>query len=389
MLTLETIAFLRSPEGEVELAEAANFDLSGGSFLRELTQLRRRLPADLAAAVLEQTQLRRRAGHKFALAQRMLFTADGLEQSSGEVLAAHSAARYRSFGRVADICCGLGGDSLALARYAHVPAFDRDPIRLACAEHNAAVYGLGDRISFQLADVERLELPEVDAIFFDPSRRAGGRRIFSLAAYHPPVSLIERWLPRTSAIGVKVAPGVDHDEVVWECEQEFVAEGSDLKEGLLWFGSLATAARRATVLPDGRSLTGSSAAAPAPAEPLAWLYDPSPAVTRAGLVWELAALLSAGQLDPALAYLTAPALVETPFAQAFQIVEWMPFNLKRLKTRLRALGAGHVEVRRRGSPIEPEVLERRLRQEGPESYLLFLTRMQGQPIAIVCRRDPT
>jgi SAM-dependent methyltransferase len=386
LLTLETLAFLRSAEGRAELAAAAELDLGGASFLMELTRLRRRLPADRAAAVLDQTLLRRRALRKFALAQQMLFTAEGLEQASGEALAAHSAARFAPYGRVADCCCGLGGDSLALARHAQVLAFDRDPVRLACAEHNAAVYGLADKIRFRLADVEKLELSEVNAIFFDPSRRAGGRRIFSLAAYHPPVSLIERWQPYTGAIGVKVAPGVDHDEIVWECEQEFVAEGPDLKEGLLWFGPLATTTRRATMLPEGATLTAGSAAAPPMGEPSAWLYDPSPAVTRAGLVWELAALLKAQQLDPALAYLTGPTLAETPFAQAFRVLEWMPFNLKRLKARLRALGAGRVEVRRRGSPIEPEVLERRLRHEGHEPFLVFLTRMQGTSIAIVCRQ---
>jgi hypothetical protein len=385
LLTLETLAFLRSVEGAAELSAAAELDLGGTSFLNELTRLRRRLTADQAAAVLDQTLLRRRAARKFALAQQMLFTSDGLEQASGEALAAHSAARYASYDRVADLCCGLGGDSLALAHYTRVLAVDRDPVRLACAEHNAAVHGLSGKISFEFADVEKLELPHVGAIFFDPSRRSDGRRIFSLAAYHPPVSLVERWLPKVGAIGVKVAPGVDHDEVVWECEQEFVAEGPDLKEGLLWFGPLATGTRRATVLPAGVTMLARAAAPPPLGEPSEWLYDPSPAVTRAGLVWEVAAELNAHQLDPALAYLTSSGYVKTPFAQAFRVVEWMPFNLKRVKARLRALGAGRVEVRRRGSPIEPEALERRLRQDGSQSYLLFLTRMQGKPIAIICR----
>lgn len=384
-LTLETLAFLRSAAGTEALRSAAELDLTGASLLPDLMRLRRGLAPERAAAVLEQVGLRRRAATKFSLAAQMLFTAEALEQASGEAVAAHSAARYAGCARIADCCCGLGGDTLALARQARVAAYDRDAVRLACAEHNADVYGLAGRISFQLADVRQVAPPAADAIFFDPSRRADGRRIFSLDRYQPPVSLVERWLPTVPAIGVKVAPGVAHEDVIWECEQEFVAEGPDLKECLLWFGRLATTARRATVLPEAATLTASSPLPPpAASAPAGWLYDPSPAVTRAGLVWELAALLGARQLDPSLAYLTADALVETPFARAFPIEGWMPFNLKRLKARLRALGVGRVAVGRRGSPVDPVVLERRLRQDGPSKRDLFLTRLAGRSVVIIC-----
>lgn len=415
MMTLAALAYLRSPDGQAALAAGAGLDLDGGSLLRELTRLRQRLGPERAAAVVEQVMLRRRAAGKFSLASEMLFTSDGLEQASGELLAAHSAARYCGFSRVADCCCGIGGDTLALARESRVDAYDVDPLRLACAAHNAGVHGLADRIAFHLADVAQLDPTlqpsdrdefsggalfggalvggersgamkdeRIEAIFFDPSRRSGGRRIFSLLDYHPPVSLVERWLPAIPAIGVKVAPGVAHDEVTWECEQEFVAIGPDLKEGLLWFGPLAGASRRATVLPAGDTLVAGTPPEPPTGEPLAWLYDPSPAVTRAGLIWELAALLGAQQLDARLAYLTAPQRTATPFAHSYPIEEWMPFNLKRLKARLRALGVGRVEVRRRGAPIEPAELERSLRQEGGGERLLFLTRQQGRLIAIIC-----
>jgi hypothetical protein len=386
MASVAAIEYLRSPDGAAALKAAGGLDLQGAGLLRELTLLRRRLSAEQAAAVVEQVALRRRAAGKFSRSGEMLFTPEGLEQASGEQVAAHSAARYRGIGRVADCCCGIGGDTLALAQIATVDAYDIDPARLACAAHNAAVYGLEGRVTLHLADVTTADLPgRVEAIFFDPSRRSEGRRIFSLAAYHPPVTLVERWLPAVPAIGVKVAPGVARDEVVWECEQEFVAEGPDLKQGLLWFGPLAGAERRATILPSGGTLIDGDAPEPGRSEPLAWLYDPSPAVTRAGLVWVLAALLSAQQLDERLAYLTAGDRIDTPFARVYAVEEWLPFNLKRLRARLRTLGAGRIEVRRRGAPIDPADLERALRQEGDDRRLVFLTRLEGRLSAIICR----
>lgn len=391
MLALETLAFLRSSEGAAALAAAAGVDLGGASLLRELSRLRRQLTPARAAAVLEQADLRRRAATKFGLASQMLFTADGLEQATGETVSEHSAGRYAGCARIADCCCGIGGDLLALARRARVEAYDRDPVRLGCAEHNASIYGLSGRISFHLADVTAVDVTaagqsRVDAIFFDPGRRAGGRRIFDLDSYQPPVSLIERWRSFVPSIGVKIAPGVAHEDVIWDCEQEFVAEGQDLKECLLWFGPLATTARRATLLPGGATLIQGSTPPPDRAEePSIWLYDPSPAVTRAGLVWELAALIGARQLDPELAYLTGSEYVATPFARAYRVDEWMPFNLKRLRARLRALGVGRVIVRRRGSPVDPEILEHRLRRDGPEGRSLFLTRLNGRSIVVICR----
>jgi hypothetical protein len=393
--TSASIEYLQTPEGAGQLRSAAGIDVEGPALLRELTRLRRSLSADQAAAVIEQTALRRRAAAKFTHAAEMLFTVEGLEQASGESVAAHSAARYRGLSQVADCCCGIGGDLLALAKHARVAAYDRDPVSLACAKHNAAVHGLLSRVTCHLADVETLDLAPgsasslgkesgVEAIFFDPGRRSDGRRIYSLQQYVPPVSTLERWLPSVPAIGVKVAPGVAHDEVTWECEQEFVAEGPDLKEGLLWFGPLARAARTATVLPAGVSLTDGEAPEPEVSEPLGWLYDPSPAVTRAGLIWELALMLGARQLDARLAYMTGPECVDTPLARAYAVESWMPFNLKRLQARLRLLGAGKVEVHRRGAPIKPAELERQLRQEGADRRLVFLTRLRGRMIAITC-----
>ena len=55
-------------------------------------------------------------------------------------------------------------------------------------------------------------------------------------------------------------------------------------------------------------------------EPGAYLLDPSPAVTRAGLVEDLARLLGARKIDPRIAFLTADREVATPFARTLRVV---------------------------------------------------------------------
>lgn len=150
-----------------------------------------------------------------------------------------------------------------------------------------------------------------------------------------------------------------------------------------------TAARRATVLPGPHSLTGDPAqrAALAPA-PGAYLYEPDPAVLRAGLVGTLADHIGAAQLDETIAYLTSERRIESPFTRRWSVEDWMPFNLKKLRAYCRSRGIGRVAVKKRGSAIQPEDLIRSLRLQGELERVLVLTRLAGAPVVLVCRPSP-
>lgn len=61
----------------------------------------------------------------------------------------------RNGAHIADVACGSGDSSLALARAypgAHVDGFDIDPSAIAAAAHGAAEAGLADRVRFRVAD---------------------------------------------------------------------------------------------------------------------------------------------------------------------------------------------------------------------------------------------
>ncbi len=120
-------------------------------------------------------------------------------------------------------------------------------------------------------------------------------------------------------------------------------------------------------------------------EPRAWLYEPDPAVLRAGLVAALGARLDAAQLDPDIAYLTAGDYQSTPFARAWAVEDWFPFGLKKLRSYLRQRKIGRVTVKKRGSPLVPEALIQDLRLQGDEERVLFLTHLRGRPIVIIAR----
>ncbi len=398
-MDLSTFQALLRPAGQAALAAAAGLAPTEETFLAHLQRLGKAYPAELAKAALETAILRVKAAAKFTRAEAMYFTREALEQASGERISRYRAARYAGCAHAADLGCGVGGDSLGLAAVVPVVSgVDQDALRLAMAAENLAAYGLRERARWLQADLTTLPWPGADAFFFDPARRAGGRRKFSVRDYAPPLAQVRAWLAQAPAGGVKISPGVDLDELAeYDAEVEFISERGELKECALWFGPLRTAARRATLLPgpsaagaDGpaqpHTLVASPTARGAIGPPQAYLYEPDPAVLRAGLVTTLAEQLDARQLDPDIAYLTAPTRQPTPFARAYTIEEALPFQLKRLRERLRALRVGRVTVKKRGSPLEPEALIKQLRLEGPAERVVVLTHVAGRPWVLIGQR---
>ncbi len=405
-----TLAWLRSPAGAALLHQLAAQPLRDRDLLATVSHLRQHYPLPYARAAVEQTLLRQRAHGKIAHADQLFFIRAALEQASSAPVAAYRARLLPPASHIADMGCGIGGDSLVCAAHGHtVTAYDHDHDRLCVARANAAILGVAAQVTFVHADVRRTPPPAAATVVYcDPARRDGLRRHFTLAAASPPLPHVLAWLVQHPALLVKLSPGIDRAELDAVLQAagnppvscEFVALNGDLKECLLRCGTLAEATPRATLLhtapavPNApasyaatvHSMTATPAPTPPTSAPLAYLYEPDPAVIRAGLVAQLAASLGAAQLDPQIAYLTATHAQPTPFARVWRIREWLPFQRKRLRARLRALDAGEVTVKKRGSPLDTDALARELRGTGSTPLVVVLTHVEGTPAALVC--DP-
>ncbi|WP_430381939.1 class I SAM-dependent methyltransferase [Streptomyces bauhiniae] len=383
---LQGFTALRTDEGRALLDEVRG--TAPADELAVATRLRRTHPAGLVSAALGQARLRQRAEAKFGTedAQAMFFTPNGVEQSTRASVAAYRAERMRALGvtSVADLCCGIGGDALALARAGiRVLAVDRDPLTAAVARANAEVLGLGELIEVREADVTEVDTAGYDAVFVDPARRGGRGRIFDPEAYSPPLSWAVATALAAPRAALKIAPGIPHEAVPAEAEAEWISDGGDVKEAVLWFGTGSPGGVRATLLPGPRTLQGRGLPDPAVRPPGRYLYEPDGAVIRAHLVAEVAEELDGGLLDETIAYITADELRPTLYATAYEITDRMPFNVKKLKTLLRERGVGNLTVKKRGSAVEPEELRRKVKPQGPHAATVFMTRVAGAPTMLI------
>jgi hypothetical protein len=386
---------LLSPEGQSLLAEVV-LDTKQ-DVVKTVSRLRAAgHDPGLVATVLTQSKLRSRANFKFGeFANRMFFTEDGLEQASRLQVSALHAGRFRDAGftRVADLGCGIGSESLAMAAIdLEVVAVELDEVTAACAAYNLAPF---ENARVENADVTSIDLSGFEAQFFDPARRELGTgrekatRKFDPAQFSPNFDwILGEALKRPT--GIKLGPGHPHEAIPEDCEAQWVSVNGDLVELTLWFGPLARAgiARSALLITDGGTHElKSSEVAPAHAELREigeYLFEPDNAVVRSHLIGILADELSLGLIAPEIAYLTGDEPVSSPWLRGFRILESMAFDRKKLKARLQELGIGVLEIKKRGSDVVPETLRKELQLKGKRAATLIVTRVADSHRALIC-----
>jgi SAM-dependent methyltransferase len=373
-ITPSQARLLLSGEGRAAVALALALDLDDR--LRAAEEMRPL--GELGRLALDQALLKRKALAKHPDGDRLWWTAEALEQSTARPVAEHHAQRYAGERPVLDVGCSVGGDLLPLARVAPASGVDLDPARLLLARANAEELGL----QVGLAQADATSLSPTGLVFADPARRSTGRRRFDPAGWSPPLDLVLGW--PAAGLGVKVAPGIDYDDLPSSLEVEVVSLKGDVKEAVLWAGDLRRGIRRtATLLPSGATLASAGVGPPGVRPAGRYVLDPDGAVVRAHLVAELAALLDGWLLDPTIAYVSADAAEPTPFGRWYEVLEQFPFSLKELRIRLRARLVGSLTVKKRGTAVEPEALRQQLRLSGHLEATVILTRQQGRQVCLV------
>jgi hypothetical protein len=399
------------------LSDVARVVGEGGPAPSDLARWRRTESPELIAAAIDLVRARRSLAPRFPEAAAMLADRAGAAMASDAAAATAKARRIAGVRprELWDLGCGIGGDSMRLASIdglERLVLVDLDPARLAMARHNVGLVAPSLPVETIRGDAAELapEAAEGRLVHLDPARRdAAGRRSRArdLEDLEPGPQSIAAIIERSRHVVLKLGPGTDPDAMPrWpEPSVEYVARGRDLVQAVAWYGRSGgdpPGSRRASIAPDGPSLTGTpddsldpTVLGPPPQDvrdwlqrPPAWLLIPHPAAERARLV--SAALREAGgpvagmaPLAAGLGIIASPIDPGSPWLEAIPIREAMPWRAPRVRRRLAELGTGEVVLRTRGRAIDPDAAVGAVRGAAGPTRTVVVLRLGRERVAFI------
>jgi hypothetical protein len=184
---------------------------------------------------------------------------------------------------------------------------------------------------------------------------------------------------------VKLSPAIDLAIASeFDGEFEFLSEAGECKEALLKLGAFRSGAGTGAFLID-RNLRINAAPGRAPLREKigAYLYEPDPAIIRAGLTNVVASETDGWLISSDIAYVLSDRLVHSPLAASYRIHTNLPFRIKHLESELNSRDVGRVIVKKRGAPQEPEEVRKQLKLKGSLEAVVILARLGKQIIAMI------
>jgi hypothetical protein len=404
---------------------------SGQAALEQLTELPRDAQPtagqagdwtrEQAQMLTDMLELRQRAAAKLENPQLWWLTQRGLEQASGTLVARYKAEAYfrreTQNERVFDICSGIGGDLMELARTGHVVSVDQDPRLIELQKLTAKALGLESRIRFVNDALKIKQVPPEGMWHLDPDRRWGDKKTVQPLCFSPALAEIEQLVHRAPNGIVKLAPAtIVPDD--WDCSREWIGAQGECKQQLALFGRFAVSGleslnneldlgdtaighreHRVTLVKntgEWHSFQGSPDVMPQfrkeMPEPGEWLYEPQAAFFAAGIVPALSQSLGLQQVSARCGYLIGEGDGQTnPLTSCFRIEAVSSLDSKKLRKLMRELDVGRIEIKKRGVPADWLSPLAKLKPEGtrPMTLLVFplgkrikvvlATRLSAQP----------
>ncbi len=379
--------------------------LSPNQFVR----LRDEVGVDRAGILVAQTELKQRAMEKFPRAQQLFFTEIGLQQSTDIAIATFKATQlqhdYPAVTHVTDLCCGIGGDLMALANSFDVTGVDIDPTTAWIAEHNANVTRTTGHVEMLAIDARTANLESTGWVHLDPDRRGDGQRHTALEGYCPGPSFIENLLTQRDKRGlsIKLAPATQvpehwHSEMAccqWiqsrgECRQQhaiFSATSQPRTTQAIGVTSAGTAGWVFSVasnkLHDRSNVTIAKTCQ-------TYIYEPAPAIRAAGLSSSWAQQYQLEAIHRRFSYYTSNEQLTPSGGSRFQVVEEMTFDRKQIKQWLKARSIGHLEIKKQGLSFSPSELRKQLQPQGNNQITLIIlgeAQSSERAIAIMAKRE--
>ncbi|MBN8690506.1 MAG: hypothetical protein J0L72_06890 [Armatimonadetes bacterium] len=338
----------------------------------------RQFGQESALWAVQQSELRKKAGAKFVHPERLLFTKEALEQATHHRVSDYHADRFPPGVRVLDMTCGIGADSMALAKHCDLVGAELDPERAFYAEFNLEAMSLNGEIRC----IDSYELhPNFEFAFADPGRRQGGKRIVDPDEYLPNPSEIASRGSHLSLLGIKLSPVVP-DSYLESLggRTEFVSFGRECREACVWKSPDRDYSVSCVHIESGESLASRPITAVID-EPGEFLYDADPAAVRAHALGNF----NAAALGDSPGYLTADHSIESPWLRRYRVLWYGRFDVSDIKSTLKKLDSKTPEIKQRGTEQDLIALRKKWILKGDQECIVVLFRVQKSIRAIICR----
>ena len=407
--TIAGLNYLQTPAGKA-LSEAVTHRLAQQRAISvaDISLWRRQHPEYSVPCAIAVSQCRLKAADKFPGQSNELWAVpEALQQATSARVAAYKAQRIANLAQpkiILDLCCGIGGDMLALSRLAPVLAMDISRVRVWMAHNNAMAYPSKYPVMVVQADLQNFPVQLSSRIFvhIDPARRSDGKRNHDFGATHPAPRVLFAVLEKASAGVIKLSPAVDFSTLPTG-HLELISEHGTVVQALLWTGSASTKLgpnkRTATVIDRtaiwsiSDSSTDMAGAELHAHQPEKWLYEIDGAVTRAGLAAALAKELKLRWLSPDGGYMTGPHYLHHPALTAFEVFDNFPYTESELFRKLKDAGkqlpasARAVEVKTRGGlGLNTDQLQKKLSKICAADYTVLIYRCAHGKACVIARR---
>ncbi|WP_372722096.1 class I SAM-dependent methyltransferase [Novipirellula sp.] len=390
---------------EAAIAELAA-TTPAGSDVKVVKRLRHQFGSDAFYELIAIARLQRKARQK--LGEGVWWATDRALQQATAWQVAKLKSSWFGDHLVFDLCCGIGGDALELARrgesHGGVVAVDMDPVIQQYTEANLrkvvpAVSATAATIQTVCEDVLKIEIPANAAIHLDPDRRADGKRTTRPEDYQPSLSQILPRIEAAPAAIIKLAPAAK-TELDDRIHRAWISLSGGVREQSLIFGdalqragfhpgSVSAFAVRSdgnysrfdsSDTPSGELDSIRVASAKSPGQ---WIIDPDAAVRAAGLTEYFARTYGLKTLGGPTGFLTSEDEIDDArmekireIASIGEVIWSGSCDERKLRRELRQRNQYAEKIKVRGSGHDPAVLRKRLRPCGETPIGLWIGRAE-------------
>lgn len=329
-----------------------------------------------------------------------LFTLKSYEQCSSQATAMYKTSLFLK-GKVLDLTGGLGVDDWAFAKADNeVVSIEPNEELNEIATYNFGLLGVSNirRTSVKAENYLQNNEQMFDWVYCDSDRRPGGKKVFDLSGSVPDIlSLLPEIFSCTPTLLIKASPMVDITscikqlkcversivvqwrgevrEVLFLVKKDFAGEAhisavevNDLGHVLQ---EISTVQTKVLMLAENAANR--------------FLYEPVPAVVKAGLVNEVATSFGLSRVGTNSAYLLGNEEGIAFWGRTFRIQTSMLYKPDVLKKYLQEKNIVKANVAKRDFPLQVDEIRKKFKlKDGGEDYFFFSKTTTGELMVFHC-----